>query len=90
MLGALKQALGRALNTLGAPGFIRPRTCHAAFGVPVEIRVNDMFTVVAVNNLRLMFHRLTGRFDGVVVGGDDCQQPVTHTDTSPHSAPTPR
>lgn len=90
MFRALKQALGRALNTLGAPGFIRPRECHAGLGVPVEIRVDDLFTVVTVNNLRLMFHRLTGHFDGIVVDGNDCRQAAARADTSTHSAPTPR
>ena len=90
MFRALKQALGRTLNTLGAPGFIRPRTCHAALGVPVEVRVNDMFTVITVNNLRLMFHRLTSRFDGVVVDGQDCQQSAAYARVPSHSAPTPR
>jgi hypothetical protein len=90
MFGALTQALGRVLNTLGAPGFIRPRECQAGLGVPVEVRVDDRFTVVSVNNLRLMFHRLTGRFDGVVVDGDDCQQSAAGARASSHSAPTPK
>jgi hypothetical protein len=90
MFRALKQALGRVLNTIGAPGFIRPRECHAGLGVPVEIRVDDRFTVVSVYNLRLMFHRLTGHFDGVVVDGDECQQRAARVSASSHSAPTPR
>jgi hypothetical protein len=90
MFGALTQALGRVLNTLGAPGFIRSRECHDGLGVPLEIRVDDRFTVVSVNNLRLMFHRLTGRFDGVVVDGDDCQQSVARGRAAAYSAPTPR
>jgi hypothetical protein len=89
MFRALKQALGRVLNTLGASGFIRPHACHAGLGVPVEIRVGDRFPVVCVNNLRLMFHRLSGPFDGIVVDGDDCQQKARPRGSS-HSAPTPR
>src|SRR5262245_29441374 len=90
MFRALTQALGRVLNSLGAPGFIRPHECHAGLGVPVEIRVDDRFTVVSVNNLRLMFHRLTGRFDGVVMDGDDCQRSATRRSAPSHSAPTPK
>jgi hypothetical protein len=90
MFRALKQALGRVLNSLGAPGFIRPRECHARLGVPVEIRVEDLFTVVIVNNLRLMFHRLTGQFDGVVVEGDDCLGTAARAETDTYSAPTPK
>jgi hypothetical protein len=73
MLRALKRAVGRVLNALGAPGFIRARDCHDRFGVPVEVRVEDLFTVVSVHNLRLIFHRLSGHFDGIVVEADDCQ-----------------
>jgi hypothetical protein len=60
------------LNAVGAPGFIRARECHERLGVPVEVRVDDLFTVVMVRNIRLMFNRLSGRFDGIVVDAADC------------------
>jgi hypothetical protein len=90
MLRALKQALGRVLNALGAPGFIRSSGCDARLGVPVEVRVDDLFTIVAVNNLRLMFNRLTGQFDGVVIDSSDCLTSRQGTGSPPYSAPTPR
>ena len=90
MFRALKQAFGRVLNSLGAPGFIRARECHARLGVPVEIRVEDLFTVVTVNNLRLMFHRLTGQFDGLVVEAEDCHTSAARTNAPLYSAPTPK
>jgi hypothetical protein len=42
-------------------------------GVPVEVRVDDLFTIVMVKNVRLLFHRLSGQFDGIVVESADCQ-----------------
>jgi hypothetical protein len=65
--------LGRVLNAVGTPGFIQARTCHERLGVPVEVHVDDLFTVVMVRNVRLMFHRLSGQFDGVIVESVDCQ-----------------
>ena len=73
MFRAFKRVFGRALNALGAPGFIRASQCHNRVGVPVEVRVDDMFTIVSVKNLRLLFHRLTGQFDGVIVDSKDCR-----------------
>ena len=68
----LRRLLGRALNALGAPGFIRVSECREQLGMTVEVKVNDLFTTVSVSNLRLLFHRLSGRFDGVVVEPGDC------------------
>jgi hypothetical protein len=68
----LRRLLGRALNVLGAPGFIRVSECREQLGMTVEVKVNDLFTTVSVSNLRLLFHRLSGRLDGVVVEPADC------------------
>jgi hypothetical protein len=70
----IRRGLGRVLNSIGTPGFIRASKCHARLGLPVEVRVEDLFTVVSVQNVRLLFHRLSGRFDGVVIENSDCQQ----------------
>ena len=59
-------------------------------GIPVEVRVDDLFTVVVVNNLRLMFNRLTGQFDGLVVEAEDCLTATKRTSSSTYSAPTPK
>jgi len=69
----LRRLLGRALNVLGAPGFIRVSQCSEQLGMKVEVKVNDLFTIVSVSNLRLLFHRVSGRFDGVVVEPLDCE-----------------
>jgi hypothetical protein len=64
--------LGRSLNVLGAPGFIRVSECREQLGMKIEVKVNDLFTTVSVSNLRLLFHRVSGRFDGVIVESADC------------------
>ena len=69
----VRRAFGRILNIIGAPGFIRASACHDRLGIAVEVRIDEMFTVVTVKNIRLLFHRLTGKFDGVVVNNDDCR-----------------
>ena len=68
----LRRFLGRALNLLGAPGFIRVSECREQLGMTVEVKVSDLFTIVSVSNLRLLFHRVSGRFDGIVVEPMDC------------------
>jgi hypothetical protein len=73
MTRLLRRLLGRVLNAVGTPGFIQARTCHERLGVPVEVRVDDLFTIVMVKNVRLLFHRLSGQFDGIVVESADCQ-----------------
>ena len=69
---ALKQLLGKVLNLLGAPGFIRAHTCHDRLGVPIEIRFDDLFMTILIEDKRLLFHRLSGQFDGIVLETSDC------------------
>jgi len=45
-------------------------------GIPVEIIVGRLFTVVHVREMKLFFDRVTGRFDGVSIDGNDCEQPT--------------
>ena len=69
----IRRLSGKVLNACGLPGFIRPSACsERPLGVAVEVRVDPLFTVVAVQNVRLLFHRLSGRFDGVIVDPADC------------------
>ena len=66
---------GSLLNRASVPGFIRATPCRTQLkDVAVEVRVDPLFTVVAVQNTRLFFHRLTGRFDGIVVEAHDCME----------------
>jgi hypothetical protein len=44
----------------------------------VEVRVDPLYTVVAVQNVRLLFHRLSGKFDGVIVDPSDCAESEAH------------
>jgi len=66
--------LGRMLNALGVPGAIRPSLCQERLDIPIEVRVGPLFTVIAVKDIQLFFHRLSGRFDGVVVNQLDCKE----------------
>ena len=68
----LTRLMSRVLNALRLPAPIRASQCRERFGVPVEVKIDDTFTTVHVSNVRLLFRRLSGRLDGVVVASDDC------------------
>ena len=82
-MGLLKRTLGKLLNASGTPGFIRAQACHDRLGVPIEVRVDDLFTVIVVNNIRLMFHRITGSLDGIVLDPADCRRGATRETSRP-------
>jgi hypothetical protein len=68
----LRRAAGRLLNAFGAPGFIRDSMCRNRLGLPVEVKVDETFTTISISNVRLLFRRLSGKLDGVVVANTDC------------------
>ena len=68
----LRSAVGRLLNAFGAPGFIRSGGCRSRLGLPVEVTVGETFTTISISNVRLLFRRLSGKLDGVVVANTDC------------------
>ena len=75
----IRRLAGKIVNAFGLPGFIQASSCQERpLGVAVEVRVDPLFTVVAVQNVRLLFHRLSGRFDGLVVEPHDCREPQVH------------
>jgi len=55
---------------------MRAAPCEQRLGIPVEIIVGRLFTVVHVREMKLFFDRVTGRFDGVSIDGNDCEQPT--------------
>jgi|HubBroStandDraft_5_1064220.scaffolds.fasta_scaffold1142562_1 hypothetical protein len=58
--------LGRALNALGAPGFVRSGNFESQrFGARVRVQCGELYTVVSVNGTDVYFDRLGGRIDGV-------------------------
>ena len=73
---SLKKLISRVLNALRVPAPIRPSRCRERFGVPIEVKIDDTFTTIHVSNVRLLFRRLSGRLDGVVVANDDCKAPA--------------
>ena len=77
LLPSLTRLVSRVLNALHLPAPIRPSECRERFGVPIEVKIDDTFTTVHVSNVRLLFRRLTGRLDGVVVGRADCAKVPT-------------
>lgn len=74
----IKRLFGQALNALGVPGLVRPRACERRLGIPVEVQVGSLFTVVSVQNMRLLFHRVSGELDGVFVEDRDCADSAEH------------
>ncbi len=71
-MGFLRRAMGRMLNALGAPGFIRMSACRERLGRKVAVTVDDSFTTISIDNLRLLFRRVSGRLDGIIVEPTDC------------------
>ena len=69
----LRQGLGWLLNVLRVPGFMRAAPCEHRLGIPVEVMVGRLFTVVQVRDVKIFFDRVTGRFDGVTLEGADCE-----------------
>lgn len=62
-------ALGRMLNALGAPGFVRNGIYESAdLRTRVRVSCGELFTVVSVNGTDVYFDRLRGRIDGVGSG----------------------
>jgi hypothetical protein len=58
--------LGRVLNTLGAPGFVRSGSFESRqSGTHVRVYCGELYTVVSVNGVDVYFDRLGGRIDGV-------------------------
>jgi hypothetical protein len=58
-------ALGRALNALHIPCFLKHGDYHSKSGVRVEVRCGNLLSVVSVNGIDVYFDRITGRIDGV-------------------------
>jgi hypothetical protein len=71
-----RRGLGWILNALGVPGFMRAAQCEQRLGIPVEIIVGKVFTVIHVREVKLFFDRVTGRFDGLSIDGADCESRV--------------
>ena len=74
-----RRGLGWILNKLGAPGFMRAAPCEQRLGIPVEVIVGRLFTVIHVREVKLFFDRVTGRFDGLSIDPDDCEAPTRHS-----------
>jgi hypothetical protein len=58
--------LGRLLNVLGMPAFVRSCDYRSqAIGATVKVEHRDLFTIITVNGLDVYFSRITGIIDGV-------------------------
>lgn len=61
----LIQAIGAALNWIGAPGAVQPMALDdAVSGLSVSVTVSALYTKIKVNGRDFYFDRMTGRFDG--------------------------
>jgi hypothetical protein len=66
---SLAAVLGRFLNALGAPGFVRSGSYESRqTGARVQVYCGELFTVVSINGTEVYFDRLHGRIDGVGSG----------------------
>jgi hypothetical protein len=63
--GRLAEFVGRLVDSLGIPGFVRPVLVHdQVTNTHLEIRPGILFTVVSIDGRDFYFRRLTGAFDG--------------------------
>lgn len=62
----LKQQVGRFLNWLHVPGFIRPMEMYDELITHslLEVRVTPLFTIISVDGRDYYFYRISGKFDG--------------------------
>lgn len=61
-----QQWLGRLMNAIGAPGFIRDTDYRSrTFGTRVRIRCGNLFTVISVNGIDVYVCRFTGTIHGI-------------------------
>jgi len=57
--------LGKILNVVRFPGFIRPTKFYEKVTEQeVSVKPSRLFTIFSVGNRDYYFHRLTGKFDG--------------------------
>lgn len=67
-IAQMSAAMGRALNALGLPGFVRNTDYESVrVGARVRVRCGEYLTIISVNDIDVYFERLTGRIDGVAV-----------------------
>ena len=58
--------LGRILNALRAPGFVRPMEYSGEYTEQsLKIRTSPRYTILTINGLEFYFLRESGRFDGI-------------------------
>ena len=58
--------LGRLLQRLAVPGFVRETEYHASIAeVSVQVRTGARSTVVTVNGVEVYFERASGAIEGV-------------------------
>lgn len=58
--------LGRILNLIRAPGFVRPMEYTGEHtGQNLKIRTSPRYTILTVNGLEFFFNRESGKFDGI-------------------------
>lgn len=62
----LKQQVGRFLNCLGVPGFIRPMEMYDELitHTLLQVRATPLFTIISVDGRDYYFYRISGKFDG--------------------------
>lgn len=57
--------LGRILQWLGLPGFVKPFVYRNEAGSVISLRTSPRYTVLTIDGQEYFFIRETGKFDGI-------------------------
>ena len=63
--------MGKLFNLAGIPPMVCEVETIGIGGVPVKVKVSDLYTIISVGGYDLFFRRLTGRWDGTGSGNPD-------------------
>ena len=82
--------LGRLLEWLGFPGFVKPFVYRDESGSVISVRTSPRYTTLTIDGKEYFFIRETGKFDGIGAMSPDTE-PSTYcsADRTPESAHVP-
>ena len=63
--------IGKLFNLAGVPPMVCECETIGIGGVPIKVKVSDLYTIISVGGYDLFFTRLTGRWDGTGSGNPE-------------------
>jgi hypothetical protein len=69
--------LGRILQWLRLPGFIKPFVYRDESGSVISVRTSPRYTILAIDGKEYFFIRETGKFDGIGAMSVEDAQPIS-------------